>query len=114
VRSEWKNSEGLHGKFVQTAGKWYGDGNDKGNVERDVGGILEGGPGHTDKARLNEDGRKATSTCTGVSSGLFDEQEAHACRSLSTAAPPEHNHFLSNFQSCQTPYPIRRPLPLTA
>jgi hypothetical protein len=33
VRSEWKNSEGLHGKFVQTAGKWYGGGNDKGAVK---------------------------------------------------------------------------------
>ena len=33
VRSEWKKSEGLNGKFVQTAGKWYGDGNDKGAVK---------------------------------------------------------------------------------
>ena len=52
---------------------------------------------------FSEDGRKVTSTCTGVSSGLFHEQEAYTCRSLSTAAPPEHNHFLSNFQSCRKP-----------
>ena len=33
MRSDWKKSEGLNGKFVHTAGKWYGDGNDKGAVK---------------------------------------------------------------------------------
>lgn len=30
VQSDWKRSEGLNGNFVHTAGKWYGDENDKG------------------------------------------------------------------------------------
>lgn len=30
IQSNWRKNDGMNGKFVHTAGKWYGDEEDKG------------------------------------------------------------------------------------